>query len=239
MANFEVIPAIDIIGGKCVRLTRGQYETEEVFSDNPVEIAKIWEDQGAKRLHLVDLEGAKTGKFKNLDLIKEIARSVNIPVQVGGGIRNFKIVEDLIESGIERMILGTAVIENPDMVRTICGKYGTAIAIGIDARGGMAAVEGWTKSSNRTALHLAQEAINLGAQRIIYTDIGRDGTLMGPNIDGIKEFAKSVNVPVIASGGISSKEDVENIKKLHVYCVEGCIIGKALYTGKIKLEEVL
>lgn len=239
MTNFEVIPAIDIIGGKCVRLTRGRYETEEIYSDDPVEIAKIWEEQGAKRLHVVDLEGAKSGKVENLSIIKEIARKVNIPIEVGGGIRNLGTIEDLVVSGIERIILGTAVIENPDMVRTICGKYGKAIAIGIDARGGMAAIEGWTKSARRNATDLAQEAINLGAKRIIYTDIGRDGTLMGPNIDGIKEFAKSIKVPVIASGGISSKEDVAKIKKITVYGVEGCIIGKALYTGRVKLEEVL
>ena len=230
---FEIIPAIDILDGKCVRLLQGRYDRETVYSSDPVAMALKWEAQGAKRLHLVDLDGAKSGLPKNLDIIKNIARAVKIPVQVGGGIRNQELIQELIDSGLDRVILGTAAVKNPNLLEQVCKRFGARIAAAIDAKAGKAATEGWTQVSKKDVLTLAKEAVKLGVQRFIYTDISRDGMLAGPNFSGIKKFVSSVNVPVIASGGVSVKEDIEKLKETGA---EGCIIGKALYEGKIKLR---
>ena len=233
---FEIIPAIDLLNGKCVRLKQGRYNAETVYSKNPIEMARKWETQGAKRLHLVDLDGARTGIPKNIEIVKSIAQEVKIPVQLGGGIRSIDLIQELIECGIDRIILGTTAVNNPNLLGQVCNRFGEHIAVAIDAKEGQAATEGWTKISRKDILTLAKEAIALGVKRFIYTEINRDGMLIGPNFEGIKNFVAQVSVPVIASGGVSTKEDIEKLKQTGS---EGCIVGKALYEGKVRLEEVL
>lgn len=233
---FEVIPAIDILNGKCVRLKQGRYDAETVYSNDPLEFARKWESQGAKRLHVVDLDGARTGIPKNIEIIKSIAKELNIPVQTGGGIRNFDLIKELIDFGVDRVILGTTAVNNPNTLARFCEAFGERIAVAIDNKEGKAATEGWTKVSKKDTLTLAKDAIELGVKRFIYTDISRDGMLEGPNFEGIKNFVSQIKAPVIASGGVSSKEDVEKLKATGA---EGCIVGKALYEGKIKLEDIL
>jgi len=233
---FEVIPAIDLLDGKCVRLKQGRYDAETIYSINPVEIALKWEATGAQRLHLVDLDGARTGIPKNIEIIKTITRELKIPVQVGGGIRNLTLIQELLDFGVDRVILGTTAVKNPNVLSQYCEKFDDKIAVAIDAKNGKAATEGWVKISKKDIVTLAQEAVEFGVRRFIYTEISRDGMLEGPNFEGIQNFAAAVSVPVIASGGISSKEDIEKLKELGI---EGAIVGKALYEGRIKLEEIL
>jgi len=233
---FEVIPAIDILSGNAVRLKQGRYDTPIVYSNAPVEIAKKWESQGAKRLHVVDLDGARTGIPANIEIIKSIIKEVKVPVQVGGGIRNMEVISDLIKFGADRVILGTTAIKNPNMLANFCEKFDDKIAVAIDTKEGFAAAEGWSYVTKKDILTLAKEAIDLGVKRFIYTDISRDGMLEGPNFAGIRTFVEQVKVPVIASGGVTTKEDIDQLKEIGV---EGCIVGKALYEGKINLEEVL
>jgi phosphoribosylformimino-5-aminoimidazole carboxamide ribotide isomerase len=230
--NFEVIPAIDILGGKCVRLKQGRYENPVVYSLDPVEVAKRWESEGAVRLHIVDLDGARGGTPENLEIIKSIIKEVKIPVQVGGGMRTFSIISELLSFGADRIVLGTTAINNPNLLTTLCEKFNDRIIVAIDAKGRYAAAEGWAYVTKKDVLTLAKEAVKLGVRRFIYTDISRDGMLEGPNFEAISNFASSVEVPVIASGGISSKEDIDRLKEMGL---EGCIVGKALYEGRVKL----
>lgn len=232
---FEVIPAIDILGGKCVRLKQGRYEAPIVYSPDPLEVAKKWESLGAKRLHVVDLDGARTGTPENIEIIKSIIRETSIPVQVGGGIRNFAAISDLIKFGANRIVLGTTAIKNPNLISNVCEKFDDSIAVAIDAKGNFAAAEGWMYVSKKDIATLAKEAISLGVRRFIYTEINRDGMLTGPNFEGIRAFAEATGVAVIASGGISSQEDIARLKELGI---EGCIVGKALYENKINLAEL-
>lgn len=234
---FEVIPAIDILGGKCVRLKQGRYDSPIIYSTDPVEMAKKWEAEGAKRIHVVDLDGARSGSPENLDIIKAIIREVKAPIQIGGGIRNFLTITELIEFGADRIVLGTTAIKNPNLISNVCEKFDDKIAVAIDAKGGYAASDGWMYVTKKDVITLAKEAIGLGVKRFIYTEINRDGMLTGPNVKGTKEFAEAVQVPVIASGGISSKEDIEAVRATGI--IEGCIVGKALYEGKVKLGEVV
>ena len=233
---FEIIPAIDILNSKCVRLEQGKYDAETKYADDPVEVAKRWESQGAKRLHVVDLDGARTGIPKNIEIIKSIIKEIDIPVQAGGGIRNMNVIKELIDFGIDRVILGTTAVNNPNTLSKFCEQFDGKIVVSIDAKEGKVATEGWTKVSKKDIFTLAKEAIKLGVKRFVYTDISRDGMLAGPNYAGIKKFVAEIKVPVIASGGISSKEDIEKLKGTGA---EGCIVGKALYEGKIRLEEIL
>jgi phosphoribosylformimino-5-aminoimidazole carboxamide ribotide isomerase len=233
---MQIIPAIDIIDGKCVRLKQGKYDAETVYADDPIEIARRWESQGAQRIHVIDLDGARTGIPKNIEVLKEIIKETNIPIQAGGGIRNIKVIEDLLDFGLDRVILGTTAVNNPNTLGTFCEKFGDKIVVAVDVKDGKVATEGWTLISKKDIFTLAKEAIALGVKRFIYTDISRDGMLVGPNYEGIKTFISEVSVPVIASGGISSKEDVENLKTTGA---EGCIVGKALYEGRIELAEIL
>ncbi len=233
---FEVIPAIDILNEKCVRLKQGRYDKETVYAGDPVQIAQRWEAKGAQRLHIVDLDGARTGIPKAIEIIKTIAKHLNIPIQVGGGIRNIELIQELLDFGVNRVILGTTAVKNPNTLGRYCNKFGDSIAVAIDAKEGKAATEGWTKVSKKDIFTLAKEAIDLGVKRFVYTEISRDGMLIGPNIEAIKDFIAQVSVPVIASGGVSSKDDVEQLKAIGA---EGCIVGKALYEKKIKLEELL
>lgn len=234
-----IYPAVDIREGRCVRLVEGRQDRETVYSDDPAAMARLWQEKGARWLHVVDLDGAFSGSPGNMDVIKKIRESVDIPMQVGGGIRDLKVVDDLLASGINRVILGTVAINNPDLVTAACSRYGEAVVVGIDARDGKVAIEGWGVTSEKNALDLAQEMKGLGVKRIIYTDIWRDGTLKGPNTAAVREMARGTGLKVIASGGISTLEDLRSIKKLECLGVEGVIMGKSLYAGTVSLEDAL
>ncbi|AFY36969.1 1-(5-phosphoribosyl)-5-((5-phosphoribosylamino)methylideneamino) imidazole-4-carboxamide isomerase [[Leptolyngbya] sp. PCC 7376] len=236
---MEVIPAIDLLGGQCVRLYQGDYDQAQVFNDNPAQMAKTFAEQGATRLHVVDLDGAKEGKSVNLDAIKSIAAALDIPVQVGGGLRNVASVERLFNVGVERAIIGTAAVENPELVTELCQKYPGRIAVGIDARNGKVATKGWLETSEVMATDLAQRMATQGVAAIIYTDIHRDGTMSGPNIEALRELASQIEIPVIASGGVSSQSDLVNLVALEAIGVTGAIVGKAIYTGDVNLAEAV
>lgn len=234
-----IIPAIDIKEGRCVRLTEGQFEVVEIFSDDPVMMAVKWADKGAEMLHIVDLDGARYGKLTNISLLEQIIKKVNIPVQVGGGIRNHKEVERLINFGASRIILGTILWKDKSLAKRLFEEFSEQIIAGIDARDGHVAIEGWQNILSIDALDFAGEMEKLGARRIIYTDIKRDGTLKGPNVANIKRMVKKLNIPLIVSGGIASLTDIKELKKFEALGIEGIIIGKALYKGNILLEEAL
>jgi len=234
-----IIPAIDIKGGKCVRLLQGRPEDETVFSDKPVAMAKHWQKEGAKFLHLIDLDGAFGGVPKNLPLIKRIVESIDIPVELGGGIRTLKDIEHVLDIGLNRVILGTIALKEPDFIESVCKDYSEKIAVGIDAKDGMVATDGWLRVSHKSAIEFAIEMQQRGVKTIIYTDIKRDGMLTGPNINTTKKIAQAVDIDVIASGGISSIDDILAVKSLEQFGVTGVIIGKALYTGKVSLQEAI
>ncbi|MBS4024191.1 MAG: 1-(5-phosphoribosyl)-5-[(5-phosphoribosylamino)methylideneamino]imidazole-4-carboxamide isomerase [Clostridia bacterium] len=236
---MKIFPAIDLRAGKCVRLVQGKLDQETVFADNPVEMAKAWESKGAEFLHLVDLDGAFSGKPQNLGVIREIVANVNIPVQLGGGIRVMEVIEEILELGVARVILGTVAIGNPRLVESACRQYPGKIVVGIDSKDGKVAVEGWDITSEREGVELALEMKKLGVERIIYTDIKRDGMLTGPNLAGTKDLAERTGMQIIASGGISCLEDIVQLKKLEAVGIEGVIVGKALYTHALKLEDAL
>ncbi len=233
---MDIIPAVDIRDGKCVRLYQGDYGMETVFSDDPVAMALKWQSLGATRLHIVDLDGAAAGKPGNLKAITGIANTVVVPIQVGGGIRQLETMENLLKLGVERIILGTVAIENQDLVRQACRRFGQAVAVSIDSREGKASTHGWQQDTEAGVLDLAHSLIKLGVKRFIFTDISRDGTLTEPNFSAILELVDAVRYPVIASGGVSSISHLKVLKKLGV---EGAIIGKALYTNDINLKEAL
>lgn len=235
---MEVIPAIDLLAGRCVRLYQGDYQQSQVFNENPLEVALQWESQGATRLHLVDLDGAKEGTTINLEIIETIVETLTIPVQVGGGLRDRISVERLFNLGVERAIVGTVAVENPALVTELCEAFPYKIAVGIDARNGKVATKGWLETSTVEATDLAQQ-ISDKAAAIIYTDISRDGTLIGPNLEALRELAKVTDIPVIASGGISSLTDLLSLLSLESLGVNGVIVGKALYTGKVDLTEAI
>jgi phosphoribosylformimino-5-aminoimidazole carboxamide ribotide isomerase len=234
-----VIPAIDLKGGKCVRLKQGLMSSETVYSHSPGETAAMWYEQGAKRLHLVDLDGAVGGKPVNRETIRDILRSVPIPVELGGGIRNMATVEAYLDLGVAWVILGTAAIKDPVFVEKACTAFPGRIILAIDARKDLVAVEGWTESTTLSAQSLARNFEGLGVSAIVYTDIERDGMTVGPNLKATAEFADRVEIPVIASGGISGIEDVIKIKALDEFGVIGMITGRALYEGKLNLREAV
>ncbi len=233
---MEIIPAIDIRAGQCVRLYQGDYAAETVYSSNPIAKAHEWVTHGATRIHVVDLDGAAAGESVNLDIINEMAHSLMIPVQVGGGVRSIADIENLFKAGVDRVILGTSAVENHELVKEACRRFKDSIVVGIDARDGKVAIKGWQKSTEVTAVSLARDMVRLGVRRFIYTDINRDGTLTEPNFSAVYELLDAVRTPVIASGGISKPVHLKVLKKLGV---EGVIIGKALYTGDIDLKAVL
>ena len=232
-----IIPAIDIKGGKCVRLTQGKMNAETVYSENPVEIAKRWEESGAKLIHLVDLDGAIEGIPKNQEIIKKIIQSIKTPVEIGGGIRDLKVIQDYLGmKGVQRVIIGTIAQENPEFTEKVCKMFPKNIAVGIDAKDGIVATRGWVKVTKEKAIDLAKRLEGLGVSCIIYTDIARDGMLSGPNVKATKEIVHAVNIPIVASGGMSSVKDIESFKGI---ALEGIIIGKALYTGDIDLKQAI
>ena len=234
-----IIPAIDIKEGRCVRLTEGKFEDVEIFSDDPVAVAVKWANKGAKMLHVVDLDGARYGKLTKISLVEQIIKKVNIPVQIGGGIRNYRDVKNLIDLGASRVILGTILWKDKALAKKLFEDFSEKIIAGIDARDGYVAIEGWQNVLSIDALDFAGEMEKLGARRIIYTDIKRDGTLKGPNVANIKRMVKKLNIPLIVSGGIASLNDIKELKKFEALGIEGIIIGKALYKGNILLEEAL
>jgi phosphoribosylformimino-5-aminoimidazole carboxamide ribotide isomerase len=236
---MDVIPAIDILDGRCVRLYQGDYQKSEVFGEDPVEVAQRWYDQGAKYLHVVDLDGAKEGKPKNLKVIEVIARSIPMRVQMGGGLRDRESIVSVLNTGVSRVILGTAAVESSQLVADICAEFPEQIMIGIDARNGKVATRGWLTNSDVTAVDLARRMTSVGIAGIIYTDIHRDGTMQGPNIEALRQLAENVDVPVIASGGVSSITDLLNLVSLESVGVKGAIVGKAIYTGDIQLKEAI
>lgn len=236
---MEVIPAIDLLEGRCVRLYQGDYAQAETFDENPVSVARQWVEQGATRLHVVDLDGAKAGHPVNLQAIEAIVRAVDVPIQVGGGLRDFTSVATLLKLGVQRVILGTVAVEQPALVRELCQAFPDQIVVGIDARNGLVATRGWLETSEIAAIDLAQQMTTFGITTIIYTDIHRDGTLQGPNLAALRELASNVAVPVIASGGMSSVTDLLSLLALEPLGVTGAIVGRALYTGDISLKDAL
>ena len=234
-----VIPAIDLKEGKCVRLEQGLMERDTVFNDDPGAQAKAWQDQGAELLHIVDLDGAFAGEPKNRSAIEAIVRSVSIPTQLGGGIRDLATIEAYLALGIGRVIIGTAAQRNPELVKEACAKFPGRIVVGIDAKNGMVAVQGWAEVTGITAVELAKKFEGLGVAAIIYTDISRDGMLQGPNIEATRQLAESINIPVIASGGLSTLKDIENLMAIESSGVTAVITGKAIYTGAINLAEAI
>jgi phosphoribosylformimino-5-aminoimidazole carboxamide ribotide isomerase len=231
-----IYPAIDIKNGKCVRLLQGSFDKQTVYSDDIVGTAKRWLTMGAEYLHVVDLDGARTGEQTNLHLIMEIVKAVGIPVQTGGGIRSAEAACKVLEAGISRVILGTAAVNDPKQVEKAISLYGGRIVVGIDAKDGKASVEGWENTSNTDAVELAKSMETIGVRTIIYTDISRDGMLSGPNLAAMEKMKKSVGIEVIASGGVKSIEDVVSLKEIGM---DGVIIGKALYTGDVDLGEAI
>jgi len=236
---MEVIPAIDLLQGRCVRLYQGDYARSQVFNDNPADVAKQWVDQGATRLHIVDLDGAKVGHPVNTQAIAAIVQAVSVPVQVGGGLRDRVGVAQLLSTGVQRVILGTAAVEDHPLVEQLCKEFPGQIVIGVDARNGLVATRGWLETSEVKATDLAGQMAQLGTAAIIYTDIHRDGTLTGPNLDALRELATGISIPVIASGGVSSITDLLSLLALEPLGVSSVIVGRALYTGDILLKEAL
>ena len=234
-----IYPAIDIRGGRCVRLTEGRFDAETVFADDPAEMALKWAGLGAEFLHLVDLDGALAGEGRNVPAIERILQSVSIPVQLGGGIRNLETIEKLLSLGVTRLILGSAAVKNPQLVEEACKKYPGHIAVGIDAKNGEVAIEGWGQGSGVAATELAKKMAAYGVETIIYTDISRDGMLSGVNVEATAALARACGVPIIASGGVASLEDIRRVKAVESDGVQGCIIGKAIYTGAVDLKAAL
>lgn len=234
-----VFPAIDLRGGKCVRLYKGDFSQETVFSEAPAEMAQKWASMGAQYLHVVDLDGALQGKAMNLAAIKDILAAVHIPVELGGGIRSLENIEAALALGIQRVILGSAAVQDPQLVKEACARYGNRIVVGIDARDGVVAIQGWERSGEVKAVALAKEMAAYGVQTIIYTDIARDGTLTGLNLAATVQLAEESGVRVVASGGVSSLEDIRQVKAHEAQGIEGVIVGKAIYTGQIDLRQAL
>ena len=234
-----IFPAIDIRGGKCVRLTKGDFSQETVFSDRPEEMAKKWEAQGARYLHVVDLDGALAGKPVNLAAIEAIIKAVSIPIELGGGIRTMENIEMLLDLGVERVILGSVAVREPELVREACTKFGERIVVGIDAKDGIVAVDGWGVSGDVQAPVLAKQMAAAGVRHIIYTDISRDGMLSGVNVEATADLARAAGIQVIASGGVSCLEDIRQVKAAVSAGIEGVIVGKAIYTGALDLPAAL
>ncbi|SEH20988.1 1-(5-phosphoribosyl)-5-[(5-phosphoribosylamino)methylideneamino]imidazole-4-carboxamide isomerase [Selenomonas sp. KH1T6] len=236
---MKLFPAIDIRGGKCVRLLKGDFDQETVFSDSPAEMAAQWESQGAEFLHLVDLDGARAGKPQNLATVKAILEKVKIPVELGGGIRTLEHIEKVLDLGVRRVILGSVAVHDPALVKAACEKYGDRVVVGIDAKDGMVAVEGWAETSNLEAPVLGKMMADAGVKTIIYTDISRDGTLSGVNVEATVEMARRSGLEVVASGGVKSIEDIRALKAYEKEGIAGAILGKSLYMHTLDLKEAL
>ena len=233
---MQIWPAIDLRGGKCVRLRQGDYDRETVFGDDPAEMAKRWVEQGAQFLHLVDLDGARDGKLVNRNAIAAIRAAVAVPCELGGGIRDEQTIDDLLNLGLDRLVIGTKALKEPDWFRKTCGHYPGKLALGIDARGGRVATEGWLETSDVAASELANQFSDQPLASIIYTDIAKDGMLAGTNLPAMQEMKEAVDVPVIASGGVTNVEDVRQLARVGM---AGCIIGRALYEGTLTIADAI
>jgi phosphoribosylformimino-5-aminoimidazole carboxamide ribotide isomerase len=241
---MQVIPAIDLQGGRCVRLSQGQFTEVDTYTDDPVRYALRWAREGAARLHMVDLDGARTGspEPRNVEVIQQVLRAVDIPVQLGGGIRTAETVRRMLDLGLERVILGTSVARNDALARELIDAHGERVVIGIDAKDGFVAVSGWQESLGESAVAFARRIVGMGARRIIFTDIRRDGMLQGVNTAALEEMLAAVPVPVIASGGVGSVEDFRTLAAVKAgggANLEGVIVGKALYAGRVALPEAI
>ncbi|UFP93120.1 1-(5-phosphoribosyl)-5-[(5-phosphoribosylamino)methylideneamino]imidazole-4-carboxamide isomerase [Gloeobacter morelensis] len=236
---MDIIPAIDILDGRCVRLYQGNYQLAETYGEDPVAVACNWAKLGAPRLHVVDLDGARQGMPVHLDALEAIVTQVPCPVQFGGGLRSIEAVSAVLDRGVDRVILGTAAVENPALIRECCERFGGRIAVGLDARGGQVAVRGWRETSEVEVTELAGEMEKLGVSAIVYTDILKDGTLTGPNLVELQRLTDAVKVPIIASGGVGTLADVLYLLALEPRGLQGVIIGRALYTGDVDLAEAL
>ncbi|MDD5409523.1 MAG: 1-(5-phosphoribosyl)-5-[(5-phosphoribosylamino)methylideneamino]imidazole-4-carboxamide isomerase [Candidatus Omnitrophica bacterium] len=234
-----IIPAIDLRGGKVVRLFQGKFDQEKIYSKDPVKVAKHWARQGAKFLHIVDLDGASSGVSKNLEVLKKIIIQVGIPVEFGGGVRSMETISELLGMGVERVVLGTRAADDAQFLRKSWKKFGEKIIVSIDARGAKVLTQGWNRATSKTTLDFAKELKEVGFKQLIYTDVSRDGALAGPNIPGIKELISKTGLDVIASGGVADLKDLIKLKSLQKKGLSGVIIGKALYEGKFTLAEAL
>lgn len=231
-----VFPAIDLKNGKCVRLLQGQKDAETIYFENPVEVAKMWESKGAQYLHLVDLDGAFEGQPKNMDVVKEIVETLNIPVELGGGIRNLEIAKNYIDIGVARIIIGTQAVKDFEFVEKLLSLYDEKVCVSIDAKNGIVCTEGWVENSNMEALELASKLESLGLSTLVYTDISKDGMMTGPNFEMLNVLNNHLHMNIIASGGVSSVEDMKRLEAMGLY---GAITGKALYEGTIDLEKLI
>ena len=234
-----ILPAIDLRGGNCVRLVKGDFKQETIYSEHPEEIALRWEGEGAEFLHVVDLDGALAGEPQNMDAIKQILQAVTIPVEVGGGIRSMESIDRLLSIGISRVILGSVAVHKEELVREACSAYGNRIVVGIDAKKGIVATDGWEKSASISAVELAKKLGAFGLETIIYTDISRDGTLSGVNVTETAHLARASGIKVIASGGVKSISDIEELKKRECDGIIGVIVGKSIYEGTLSLTEAI
>ena len=231
-----IFPAIDIKDGRCVRLTQGKFDQVSIYNDNPAEVARLWESMGAQYIHLVDLDGAKDGSPASRDMVKSVIDAVDIPVQVGGGIRSLERADQLIALGARRIILGTAAVNDRELTRTIAERYPGRTAVSVDAVNGMAAVNGWAKVSDTDVLDICAFMQEIGINTLIYTDILMDGMLKGPNFGEYERLMRETSLDIIASGGVTTKEDIERLAQMGIY---GAIVGKALYDEKIDLKEAI
>jgi len=238
---MQIIPAIDLKGGKCVRLTQGEFTKAEIYTEDPVKYALRWQNEGATRIHIVDLDGAKAGAPQpaNLDVLRQIIRRITIPVQLGGGIRNAEIAERMLRLGVDRVILGTSAAQNDAIAQGAMDQFGDKVVIGIDARDGFVAVSGWQERLNESAVAFARRIVGMGAKRIIFTDISRDGMLEGVNLTALAEMLQAVSIPVIASGGVGKLDDIRSLTTLKAANLEGVIVGKALYAPTISLPDAI
>ena len=234
-----IFPAIDLRKGRCVRLIRGDVRDETVYSENPVEVAKHWQSRGAQWLHLVDLDGALEGTPRNHEHIFAIVKAVKIPVQVGGGIRDFETAKRLLDKGVRRVILGTSAAQDEKFLKRALEKFGDKVVVGIDAKDGYVAVKGWVEKSKLKAVVFAKKMQDLGVQTIIYTDIKKDGMLSGPNVKANTELVHALKIPVVASGGVTTLRDIERLRRLESKGLEGAIVGKALYSGALDLKAAI
>lgn len=239
MSTFDIYPAIDLRDGKCVRLIQGDYNKETVYGDSPIDMARQFVDAGARWIHMVDLDGAKEKKPVNDSHVIQVAQQLDVKVQVGGGIRTKETVQYYLEQGVDRVILGSVAVQNPDFAKEMLATYKEKIAIGLDARDGYVAVNGWLETSEQTAVALGKEMAKHGAETFIFTDIATDGMLSGPNIDAIVTLAKETGTEVIASGGVSNIEDIEKLSQHRTDGIIGAIVGKAIYTGKVDVKEAI
>ena len=234
-----IFPAIDIRDGKCVRLFKGNFNQETVFSDKPEEMAEKWQAEGAEFLHLVDLDGALAGKSQNLATVKKIIAAVTIPVELGGGIRTMENIDEVLALGVKRVILGSVAVKNPELVKEACAKYGERIVVGIDAKDGIVAVDGWGVSGNVDVITLAKEMAKAGVKTIIYTDISRDGTLAGVNVEATAKLARESGINIVASGGVKSTADIKALLPYEKDGIEGVIVGKSIYMKTLDLAEAI